>query len=94
MHVNSGRLYASVCLMIAVACWPTRQVAAETIVPADYDRSVTIRFDGYSGTTALTNFPALIQFGEGVDGDDSQVVSRDRSVTVKLPRLADDKFFH
>jgi hypothetical protein len=67
MHVKSFKKFAAMFVMVAAA-FTALPLRAETIVPADFDHSVVIRFDGYAGAAALTNFPALIQFGEGVDG--------------------------
>ncbi len=65
MSANPLKRYAALCVMAAV--FVSSQVRSETIVPGDYAKSVMIRFDGYSGTTTLSNFPALIRFGEGVE---------------------------
>jgi fibronectin-binding autotransporter adhesin len=43
-------------------------VLGETIDPTDYANSVRIRFDGYAGSTPLTNFPALLTFTGGENG--------------------------
>lgn len=35
---------------------------------ADWDHAASIVFSGYAGTTALTNFPALVRLSEGAGG--------------------------
>jgi len=40
----------------------------QTVDPGDYAHSVRIRFDGYAGSTPLTNFPALLTFTDGENG--------------------------
>jgi len=55
------------CLMAATA-FLAGGAGAETITPDDYIKSVKIRFDGYTGTTPLTNFPALIELSDGMHG--------------------------
>jgi hypothetical protein len=42
--------------------------AGEIIDPNDYDKSAEIKFQGYTGTTPLTNFPALLEFRDGYVG--------------------------
>ena len=81
---------------------PSANEGEKTGLFANYAHSTSITFAGYDGTTALTNFPALIRMREadgdvrfcGADGRelDSEVVKLDPSGTsefwVKVPRLS------
>ncbi len=40
---------------------------AATLTPGDYDHSMKLTFPGYTRSTPLTNFPAMVRFGSDMD---------------------------
>ena len=50
--------------LVAVSTGATFQVGAVSVVPGDYAKSMTITFPGYSGSSALTDFPVLVRISK------------------------------
>ncbi|MDD2600091.1 MAG: DUF2341 domain-containing protein [Kiritimatiellae bacterium] len=68
MRLRKAQIWAhAMCALLAITS-STVVARAETITPADYAGSIRIKFDGYTGAAPLTNFPALIEFRDGVYG--------------------------
>lgn len=77
VHVTKSVLVLSA---VVAAVFVAVGVRAGEINPGDYANTALIRFDGYTGASTLTNFPALIQLQEGVNGFSfSQMNSEDYS---------------
>lgn len=51
----------STCLTALCAAAIHLPLFADTVNPDDYEQTFNVKFAGYSGTTTLTNFPALIR---------------------------------
>ena len=54
----------SLLVLAAVATSVTISAEALTVVPGDYAKSFTITFPGYSGSSALTDFPVLVRISK------------------------------
>ena len=59
-----------VCAMCAAMAAVPFFAEAVQLDPAEWSRSITVKFTGYAGTTALEGFPALIRLSAGMNGFD------------------------
>lgn len=66
----ASRLWLAVALVMSVASATSRAGVGDPLNTSTYEYQMKITFSGYTGTSTLTNFPALVVLNTGITGFD------------------------